>query len=256
MTINHLKYVLFAAFCGLLLVAALPQAAAAQATISFAQLNGTVQDPSSQVIFGATIELRNTGTNRTYNAVTNTSGTYVVPNLPPGRYEMSVSYTGFAPYKSTLEISVGQTATVNVVLSVAGTNEQVTITDATPALETARTEVSDVIDTDQISSLPVSGRLFTDFALLTPGVATGRTSLGTVLLRNLRSPRYRLAASVHSATWSPLMGRISLMHERCAAFDTPSGGRFGIPRREQQLWHGIWAGSRRNRQRGYQIRNQ
>ncbi len=181
MTIFKPKYVLSAVLLGLFFIAALPKPAAAQATITFAQLNGTVQDPSDKVIIGATIALRNTGTNRAYNAVTNSSGVYVLPNLPPGRYEMTVSYTGFAEYKSNVDLSVGQTATVNVTLKVAGTSEMVTITDATPAIEPARTEVSNVIDTDQINSLPVSGRLFTDFALLTPGVATGRTSLGTVV---------------------------------------------------------------------------
>ena len=122
MTVLKFKYGLLA-LCGLLIVWALPQAVAAQATISYAQLNGTVQDSSERVIVGAAIALRNVGTNRTYNVVSNTSGTYVLPNLPPGRYEMSVSYTGFAPHKSNVEISVGQTATVNVTLTVAGTNE-------------------------------------------------------------------------------------------------------------------------------------
>ena len=62
-----------------------------------------------------------------------------------------------------------------------GVAEVVTITGDAPPIEPTRTEVSQTIDTAQISSLPVSGRLFTDFALLTPGVATGRTSLGTTV---------------------------------------------------------------------------
>lgn len=163
------------------MTAVLVQPAAAQATISYAQLNGTIQDPSNQVIVGASIAVRNTATNRTYNATSNNSGSYVLPNLPPGQYELSVTYTGFNEYKRTVDLSVGQTATVNVTMSVAGTEEQVTIVDVTPTIEPTRTEVSNVIDTEQIDDLPVSGRLFTDFALLTPGVATGRTSLGTVV---------------------------------------------------------------------------
>ena len=125
--------------------------------------------------------MRNTGTNRTYSATTNNTGLYVLPNLPPGQYELSVSYTGFTKYTRSVELSVGQTATVNAALAIAGTEQQITITDVAPLIEPTRTEVSQVIDTEQINSLPVSGRLFTDFALLTPGVATGRTSLGTVV---------------------------------------------------------------------------
>ena len=175
------RYMLFTVLCGLVLTAILPQPAAAQATISFAQLNGTVQDPSGNVIVGAAVSLRNTGTNRAYSATTNNTGLYVLPNLPPGEYELSISYSGFNDYTRTIEVSVGQTATVNAALAIAGTEQEIVITDVAPLIEPTRTEVSNVIDTEQIESLPVSGRLFTDFALLTPGVATGRTSLGTVV---------------------------------------------------------------------------
>ncbi len=158
-----------------------PQPIAAQATISYAELNGIIQDPSEQVIVGASVAVRNIGTNREYRAISGSSGTYVLPNLPPGRYELSVSYAGFNEYKSSVDLSVGQTATVNITMSIAGTEQMVTVTDLAPLIETSRTEVSNVIDTEHIESLPVSGRLFTDFALLTPGVAVGRTSLGTVV---------------------------------------------------------------------------
>jgi hypothetical protein len=175
------KYMLFIVLCGFVLTAIVPQPAAAQATISFAQLNGTVQDPSGNVIVGAAVSLRNTGTNRAYSATTNNTGLYVLPNLPPGEYELSISYSGFDNYTRTIEVSVGQTATINAALAIAGTQQEIIITDVAPLIEPTRTEVSNVIGTEQIESLPVSGRLFTDFALLTPGVATGRTSLGTVV---------------------------------------------------------------------------
>jgi hypothetical protein len=178
---TSIKNVLFAALCGLCITAFLSRPAAAQATISFAQLNGTVQDPSNKVIVGAAITVRNTGTNRPYSATSNASGWYVVPNLPPGPYELSVSYTGFGLYKSSIELRVGQTATVNITLILAGTEQQIIVTDVTPRIEPGRTELSQVINTEQISLLPVSGRLFTDFALLTPNVAAGRTSLGTTM---------------------------------------------------------------------------
>jgi hypothetical protein len=181
MDMTIIRYVLLAVLCGLFLTAIAIQPAAAQATISYAQLSGTVMDPSGKVIVGAAISLRSTGTNRTYSATTNNTGVYVMPNLPPGPYELQITYTGFGAYMRSLDLSVGQTATVNATLAIAGTEQKITITDVAPLIEPTRTEVSQVIDTDKIESLPVSGRLFTDFALLTPGVATGRTSLGTVV---------------------------------------------------------------------------
>src|SRR5258708_30203003 len=71
----------------------------------------------------------------------------------------------------------GQTPTNDVTLKVASVGSSVVVSNEAPVIEPTRTEVSQVIDTNQIQSLPISGRLFTDFALLTPGVATGRTSL-------------------------------------------------------------------------------
>jgi hypothetical protein len=161
-------------------VCAWPAPSFSQGNITFAQLNGTVRDTTGATIPGATVTMRDLETNRVATAVTNTAGNYVVPNLPPGRYELTVELSGFARYTQTgLVLTVGQSATQNVTLSVAGVVEEVTVTGEVPIIESTRTEVSGTIASQQIQSLPVSGRLFTDFALLTPGVATGRTSLGT-----------------------------------------------------------------------------
>ena len=149
-----------------------------QAILSFAQLNGTIQDTTGRIIVGASVIARNLATNQTYPTTTNTSGYYVVPNLPPGQYELSVQASGFAKSVQTrLTLTVGQTATLDVTLKVATSGESVTVTTEAPPIETSRSEVSQVIDTSQIQELPTNGRRFVDFALLTPGVATGRTSL-------------------------------------------------------------------------------
>src|SRR5262249_27365355 len=150
-----------------------------QATTSFAQLNGTVQDANGAAIVKASITLRNLDTNQAYTATSNDAGYYIVPNLLPGRYELTVTSIGFGKFTQTgVALTVGQTATVNVTLKVS-VEESISVTGETPIIEPTRTEVSQVIETKQIASLPVSGPLFNDFALLTPGVATGRTSLGT-----------------------------------------------------------------------------
>jgi hypothetical protein len=152
--------------------------ASGQATISFAQLNGTVLDASGRSVPKAAVELRELNTNRSYTATANESGYYVVPNLIPGQYELTVSFAGFAKYTQTgIVLTVGQTATINVELKVASTGETVTVTTTATPIEPTRTENSQVIDTNQIQDLPVNGRQFVDFALLTPGVAVGRTSL-------------------------------------------------------------------------------
>lgn len=154
----------------------------AQGGIANAQLNGVVTDPSGGAVVGATVTVRNVATNGTSTATANDSGFYAVANLLPGSYELKASSAGFANYTQTgITLEVGQTATVNIALAVASEGEKVVVTGEAPSIEPTKTEISQVVETNQIQSLPISNRLFTDFALLTPGVATSRTSLGTTI---------------------------------------------------------------------------
>jgi hypothetical protein len=143
----------------------------AQAGSSLAQLNGTVHGPQNAVVPRAAITLHELNTS-------NRSGFYVAANLPPGQYELMVQAGGFAKLVLYgIVLRVGQIATMDVALAVEIHHEEVVVTGETPVMEPSRTETSQVIEVRQISSLPISGRLFTDFVLLAPGVSTGRTSL-------------------------------------------------------------------------------
>jgi outer membrane receptor protein involved in Fe transport len=173
---------LFACLCGLL-VLAFTQYARTQATLTYAVLNGSITDEGGRAVVQAKVTLRSLDTNQTFSALSSGSGYYAIPNLPPGRYDISVTAPGFGTYQSTgVELTVAQTATVNVQLKVASVQEKVVVnaTEA-PVIETTSSEVSQVVDKQQVQDLPTSNRLFTDFALLTPGVATSRTSLGTTI---------------------------------------------------------------------------
>jgi outer membrane receptor protein involved in Fe transport len=149
-----------------------------QVSISQAQLNGTVRDQTGGLVGKAQIILRDVDTNHVYNTASNTYGYYILTNLPPGNYEFTVDAPGFAKYKQTgITLTVGQVATLDIGLKVAHVSEELVVNTEAPTIEPTRSEVSQVIETKQIQSLPISGRLFTDFALLSPGVTTGRISL-------------------------------------------------------------------------------
>jgi len=166
--------------CLLGVVVSSAPSAVAQAGLSFAQLNGTVLDAGGRTVVSAQVVVRDLDTNQSFQSTTNTAGFFIVPNLPPGKYELTISSPGFAKYKQTgITLTVGQTATVNATLKVAAASEVVTVTTEAPLIEPTKTEISQVVETEQIESLPISNRVFTDFALLTPGVASSRTSLGT-----------------------------------------------------------------------------
>jgi Carboxypeptidase regulatory-like domain/TonB dependent receptor-like, beta-barrel len=150
----------------------------AQVSTTEAQLNGSVRDQSGSVIAKAAVSLRNVDTDHIYKAVSTGTGSYILTNLQPGTYELSAESQGFAKYTQPgIVLRVGQAATLDIVLRVAGATETVQVTTEAPVIEPTRTEVSQVIAAEQIQALPISGRLFTDFALLSPGVTTGRISL-------------------------------------------------------------------------------
>jgi len=152
----------------------------AQVGATGATLIGTVKDASGGAVVKATVTLRDTGTNRAYTATTNESGLYILASVPPGTYDLTAEASGFSKFTETgIVLTVGQTANADVSLKVASGEQNVVVTTETPVIETTKTEISQVVQPQQIESLPISGRLFTDFALLTPGVATSRTSLGT-----------------------------------------------------------------------------
>src|SRR5215831_11882279 len=102
-------------------------AAFPQATLSMAQLNGTVLDGGGRSVANAQISARQVDTNQAFSATTNNAGFYVLPALPPGHYSLTVTSSGFAKYQQNgLTLSVGQVATVNVSLKVASVGEVVT----------------------------------------------------------------------------------------------------------------------------------
>lgn len=150
----------------------------AQAGSTLAQLNGTVHDPANATVARAAITLRELNTDQVHLTTSNGLGLYFAVDLPPGQYELVVQAAGFAKrILSGIVLRVGQVATINIGLTIATHEEQMVVTSETPMVEPSRTETSQVIEAGQVSSLPISGRLFTDFVLLTPGVSTGRTSL-------------------------------------------------------------------------------
>jgi len=152
----------------------------AQVGSGTAQLSGTVRDEGGGAVANASVSIREVDTNRSFSTSANDKGFYAFVNLAPGRYELKASYKGFANFVQTgIVLTVAQSATNDITLKVAAKGEQVVVTTEVPTIEPTKTEISQVIETHQIDSLPINGRLFTDFALLTPSVATSRTSLGT-----------------------------------------------------------------------------
>jgi hypothetical protein len=156
----------------LLLVCLAATGTATAQTPAGGTLQGTVSDPTGAVISGAEVEIISAETGSTRTAHTTSAGRYVAPSLPPGLYRVSLSAPGFAPeVYSRVEISVGETLTLDAQLAVGRVTDAITVTEAPPPLEPDRTEMSFLVDATAIRHLPINGRRWEDFVLLTPAVS-------------------------------------------------------------------------------------
>jgi len=150
------------------LIFAAPAAVRAQASSS---LFGVVTDPSGAAVAGAEITVHdvNTGVDRT--TASGDSGSYQVLALPVGDYSITVRKSGFAPELRTgILLSVGQDATANIRLQVAGLQEQVTVHANASILNTTTTSISGLVGEEQVKDLPLNGRSFDELMTLDPGV--------------------------------------------------------------------------------------
>ena len=140
-----------------------------------ATLKVTVTDPTGAVIPGVSVNVTNSQTGAKRTDITESHGLSVIPGLMPGTYELSAEAKGFSPRKLPVTLSVGQIASLSLTMGVS-VKEELRVEETVQGIDTEKSEVSQVIDTPKISDLPISGRDFIDFVLLTPSVNVGRST--------------------------------------------------------------------------------
>ncbi len=137
-----------------------------------ADLQGVVRDQSGAVVSGATVTARNVGTNTSKTTTTNDDGDYLIVNLVPGDYEVTVEAANFK--KSVLpdvKLTVGQRADLDIALEVGQVSEVVTVSGASAELvETSKTAIATTVDLQRIENLPINERNYLAFALTTSTV--------------------------------------------------------------------------------------
>src|SRR6267378_8001059 len=143
-----------------------------QAQSNAADLQGVVRDPSGAMVSGATVTARNPGTNISKGTTTNDEGAYLIVNLTPGDYELTVEAPNFKKaVLPAVKLTVGQRADLDVALEAGQISEVVTISGATAELvETSKTAVATTIDQQRIENLPINERNYLSFALTTSTV--------------------------------------------------------------------------------------
>jgi outer membrane receptor protein involved in Fe transport len=136
-------------------------------------VQGSVVDQSEAVLPGVTVAVTNTATAAVRTMVTDALGAFRAELLPVGVYNLTAELPGFVSRKlDGINVTVGSTLTLRIEMRVSGVAESLTVVAASPILETTRSQVSSTVGEAAVANLPVNGRNFINFALLTPGVTT------------------------------------------------------------------------------------
>ena len=143
----------------------------AQTQITAGTIQGTVLDANGAALPGANVELKNADTNFVRTVTTDEEGRFIALSLPPGRYTLTVTKSGFATLiVERAELTVGQALNLPLSMKVSQVQETVTVT-AAPTVDTTKTESSTTLNELAVSTTPILGRKFEDLLTLTPGVS-------------------------------------------------------------------------------------
>jgi Carboxypeptidase regulatory-like domain len=134
-------------------------------------ISGTVTDPTGAVIPVATVTATNTDTGVGQTVATDDKGFYSLLDLPIGHYDLGVESRGFRPYRRTgIVIDANSRLTVDAALEVGERSDVVTVSENQVHVETASTQMGEVITGTQMTAVPLNGRSYTDLLALQPGV--------------------------------------------------------------------------------------
>src|SRR4051794_5354917 len=146
-----------------------PTAAMTQATASGTVL-GTIADPSQAVVSGAKVTITSFATGTARTTLTSNEGSYRFDLLPAGSYKVMVESSGFSSAAQTVELLIGQTATVNVTLKPGAAAQTIEVAASSQLIDITKTSVSAEITPTEVQSLPMVGQDVANLAYLAPGV--------------------------------------------------------------------------------------
>src|SRR5580698_2755645 len=169
------------AICSLVLALASCALLSAQNVVLTGALGGRITDQSGAVVPGTSVLVRNLATGVQQSAETNQSGLYRFPVLMPGTYSVTTSLKGFRDVQALVPVRVGNTTSQDIKLQVGASADTVKVTGTTPLLRPEESSASTVIDRSLIEDLPLNGRKYTNFMMLTPNTSyDGDTGLVSV----------------------------------------------------------------------------
>jgi outer membrane receptor protein involved in Fe transport len=134
---------------------------------------GSVTDPSGAVVAGAKVTVKNTGTGLERSTETSGDGSYSLPELPIGTYNVTVSQVGFQTFVATgVTVDVATERRVDAALKTGEVATRVEVSaDQLPTVETTTNTLGGVLTAEIVEDMPVNGRDYTKLIYMNPGVA-------------------------------------------------------------------------------------
>jgi len=140
------------------------------AQIQNGQFAGVVTDPSGAAVANAKVTVTNQGTGLAVTATTNATGTYLLSELPPGTYKISIEAAGFKTFNDVgVTLNAGSTAHVDAKMTLGQAREVVEVTGESSQVNTEEAKLATTVSTTQIENLPLNGRNVYDLMQLSPG---------------------------------------------------------------------------------------
>ena len=134
-------------------------------------ISGKVIDQGGLALPGATVTITEQGTGFTRTAVTADNGAYLIPNLEPGTYTVTLEMPGFAALKHPdVAVTAGSAITLEFKMQVAGLQEEVLVTGQSPLVETTSNQIGGTLSSREIEDVPSNFRNFTALTQLVPGM--------------------------------------------------------------------------------------
>jgi outer membrane receptor protein involved in Fe transport len=156
----------------LFLCAFLCGSATGQTLVTTGALRGRVTDSTGASVSGAQVLLLEESTRRTQSRKTDREGLFFFPALPVGGYSVEVMANGFRTAEiHGVNVQLGGTGSADVRLQPGGNRDSVEVVAQTPALRTTESTISTVMNRDLLEDVPLSGRRYLDFALLSPNAS-------------------------------------------------------------------------------------
>ena len=132
---------------------------------------GNVHDQQDSAISGARITVTDTLRNISHSTVTDDSGDYIVPDLPPSTYKVSIEAQGFNAFQAPgVPVEVGKDVRVDATMKAGDSNIVVTITGDIPLLDSTTSSLGGTLSNKEINDLPLNGRNYENLLQLRPGV--------------------------------------------------------------------------------------